>query len=97
MAADREFCVSVDVKISDAKFAKTEVLLDQRQGRGACHGDSGGPAEVLKNGVKYLWGVTNRGYPETGPDDCAQFSIYTKITAHQSFINTATAQLRALP
>lgn len=87
----------VDVKISNAKFAKTEVLLDQRQGRGACHGDSGGPAEIVRNGVKYLWGVTNRGYPETGPDDCAQFSIYTRITAHQSFINTAAAQLRALP
>lgn len=83
-----------NVKISNPKFAKTEVLLDQRQGRGACHGDSGGPAFVKRNNVVYLWGVTNRGYPPTGPDDCKQYSIYTRIQGHASFVNQSVSDLR---
>lgn len=84
----------VDTKISIANFGKTEVLLDQRLGRGACHGDSGGPASITLSGKIYLFGVTNRGYPETGPDDCKQFSVYTNINAHRTFVSQASQELR---
>ena len=84
----------VNITISNATFAKTEILLDQRGGRGACHGDSGGPATIQLGGKNYLFGVTNRGYPENAPDDCKQFSIYTNINAHRSFVNQAAAELR---
>lgn len=86
----------VNTKIFNAKFGKTEVLLDQRGGRGACHGDSGGPATVSISGKIYLFGVTNRGYPENAPDDCKQFSVYTNINAHRAFVNGSAQELRKL-
>jgi secreted trypsin-like serine protease len=85
----------VTVPVADGKFAKTEVLLDQREKKGACHGDSGGPAFARKDGKLLLWGVTNRGNPDDAPDDCAHFSVYTRITAQRAFINSASRSLRA--
>ncbi len=84
----------VDTKIATPAFGKTEVLIDQRGGHGACHGDSGGPASVTVGSKIYLFGVTNRGYPENAPDDCKQFSVYTNINAHKSFVSQAAAELR---
>ena len=46
------------------------MILDQEDGSGACHGDSGGPAFFEKDGKTYLLGVTNRSYPDGAPDDC---------------------------
>jgi secreted trypsin-like serine protease len=88
----------VTVKVADGKFARTEILLDQRSGKGACHGDSGGPAFARNSsGQLLLWGVTNRGNPDNAPDDCAHFSVYTRITAQATFINAAAKALRAKP
>lgn len=83
----------VDVQIAK-KLGKTEEVLDQTEGAGACHGDSGGPAFVTLNGQLLLWGVTNRGYPDNAPDDCVHESVYTRITAYTDFINQAAQQLR---
>jgi secreted trypsin-like serine protease len=55
------------VTLKDPAFGKTEVLLDQSQGHGACHGDSGGPAFVQVGSTSYLFGVTNRGYSDKPP------------------------------
>lgn len=79
-------------------FGKTEVALDQSKGKGACHGDSGGPA-FLKgaDGVEYVWGVTSRGIGKDGVDDCSLFSLYTKVKAHQAFVDGALATLAAAP
>jgi secreted trypsin-like serine protease len=68
-------------------FGATEVILDQSKGKGACHGDSGGPAFLNVRGVEYLWGVTSRGSGKDGIDDCSEMSIYTKANDHQDFIN----------
>jgi len=84
----------VTVQVADGKFAKTEILLDQRNHKGACHGDSGGPAYARSKGKLLLWGVTNRGDPVNAPDDCAHYSVYTRITAQSSFINSASRTLR---
>jgi secreted trypsin-like serine protease len=83
--------VSVNIK---GQLGKTEVVLDQHQGKGACHGDSGGPAFVNENGQLLLWGITNRGYPDNAPDDCRHFSVYTRIQAYADWINTTVTQLR---
>lgn len=82
------------VKIKDAGFARTEVLLDQTEGTGACHGDSGGPAFVEEGGALAVWGVTNRAYPNDAPDDCAHESVYTDIRAHSEWLGKAAARLR---
>jgi secreted trypsin-like serine protease len=83
----------VDVQVLK-KLGKTEEVLDQSEGVGACHGDSGGPAFATIDGRLLLWGVTNRGYPDTAPDDCVHESVYTRITAYSDFIDQAEQQLR---
>lgn len=85
-----------DIEVSDAKYASTEVLLDQRNGRAACHGDSGGPAysRVMVNGrpVLKLWGVTSRGHKDE-KDDCSQYAIYTNAVAWHDWMMKASAAL----
>ena len=76
-------------------LGQTEVVLDQRSGIGACHGDSGGPAFLAVDGKNYLWGVTNRGYPDSAPDNCIEESVYTRITAYSDFISKAEDSLRS--
>ncbi len=85
------------VLVDDPTFALTEILLDQTQGHGACHGDSGGPAYVkAANGDLLLWGVTNRGYPDDGPDDCAHGSIYTNINTYDQWLTESATTLHKL-
>lgn len=81
---------STDVTIGE-NFGDTEVLVDQSNGKGACHGDSGGPVFVSLKGVNYLWGVVSRG--AGAEDDCLSSGIYTKINAQLDFINPAIVKL----
>lgn len=77
--------------ITNSQFSQTEVQVEQRQGRGACLGDSGGPAFVVANGVYYLWGILSRG---AGPkDQCNTFSIYTNIFAYVPWLQTTARSL----
>jgi hypothetical protein len=82
------------VSIAQADFDDTEILFDQTQGAGACHGDSGGPAFLRINGKYGLFGVTSRSYPETAPDDCAHQVIYTKTKPYRKWITQAMKDLR---
>jgi hypothetical protein len=86
----------VKVTIDDPKFANTEIRLDQRNGRGACHGDSGGPAYVTYGGVTYLWGITSRGDQDI-QDNCSQFSVYTNALAYRGWLQKESQRLNALP
>jgi hypothetical protein len=81
------------VMIADANHGNTEIIFDQTDGRGACHGDSGGPAFVNVKGTQYVLGVTNRGHLDPR-DTCGQYVVYTKIGAYSSFITAAARQLR---
>ncbi len=74
-------------------FGKNEIVLDQQNGRGACHGDSGGPAFINVAGVEYVWGVTSRGAGKNGVDDCSLASVYTKVKAERTFIDAALVQM----
>lgn len=49
------------VPVADSKFSETEFIVDQRDGHGACGGDSGGPAFVMTKDKLYLAGITSRG------------------------------------
>ncbi len=75
-----------DVRVVDARVKKSEMILDQSHGRGACHGDSGGPAFLRRGRRVVLAGVTNRGYPNHAPDDCGHQVVYSKIPAYRSWI-----------
>jgi len=82
----------VNVKIADVNFSSTELLMDQRSGRGACHGDSGGPALIKVGSSDVLIGVTSRGEKDPG-DTCLQFSIYTSVAAHLDWIKKTAKEL----
>ncbi|MNJ91036.1 Trypsin [compost metagenome] len=92
-------------KVSDGKMNEVqvtvdghygnEVVLDQSQGKGACHGDSGGPAFLEVKGVQYLWGVTSRGIGKDGKDDCSLLSLYGKVFSQKDFITKALKQISA--
>lgn len=83
----------VDVNVIE-HFGNTEVVLDQSKGRGACHGDSGGPAFLEVEGKQLIWGITSRGGGLDGIDDCSYFSIYTKVNPHLEFIELALQKLQ---
>lgn len=76
----------VAAPVYNAEFMKGEVIIDQRQGVGACHGDSGGPAYLQTESGLKLWGVTSRGYHDE-KNDCSQFSVYTNSQAYLDWIN----------
>lgn len=73
------------VALEDVRFSDTELALDQRWGRGACHGDSGGPAFIRKNNKTFLIGITSRGHRDS-LDHCDQFSLYTKVSSYKNWI-----------
>lgn len=82
-----------DVRILKNRAGKSEMILDQSRGRGACHGDSGGPAFIHRGGSLRLAGVTNRGYPNHAPDDCRHQVVYTKVPAYHSWIQNSERKL----
>ncbi|WP_081111802.1 S1 family peptidase [Bdellovibrio bacteriovorus] len=86
----------VNVEVA-GNLGKNEIILDQQNGRGACHGDSGGPAFINVAGVEYVWGVTSRGAGKNGVDDCSLASVYTKVKSERTFINAALTQLSVKP
>jgi hypothetical protein len=80
------------VQIVNPKHGQSEVTLDQRQGTGACHGDSGGPAYLLTEAGYSLWGITSRGHEDPN-DDCSQFAIYTNAVTYKGWIDQARIEL----
>lgn len=64
-----------------AKVLSHEVVVDQTAGKGACSGDSGGPAYVLKNGQYFLWGITSRGTP-----GCNEEGVYTNVLTYKDWV-----------
>lgn len=72
--------------IANSRFSSSEVQIEQRSGRGACHGDSGGPAYIVAGGNYFLWGVTSRGNQDP-EDKCNQFGIYTNALVYLKWIH----------
>ena len=56
------------------------ICSDQNDG-GTCHGDSGGPAFIERNGTTYVAGVTSYG-----DQYCQYFGCSTKVDAFEAFI-----------
>src|SRR5262249_22116808 len=65
----------------------TEIVAGMH-GKDACHGDSGGPAYVVRSdGQLLLGGITSRG-----PDPCGQFGIYTRVPEHMDWIRATVRE-----
>jgi hypothetical protein len=81
-----------NIKIANASWAKSEILVDQTAGEGVCHGDSGGPAFIDIGGKYYLWGITSRGVQDE-KGTCSQYAAFTKIPYHLTWIQRIMAKL----
>jgi secreted trypsin-like serine protease len=92
---DTDVLRKVDVSLADPKFSQSEVMFDQRAKKGACHGDSGGPAFARVKGELVLFGVTSRGYNDP-LDTCEGFSIYTNASTYVSWIKSTIDALNKL-
>lgn len=82
----------VETTIANPNFSESEMLIEQRHGKGACHGDSGGPAYVKVNGQWMLWGVTNRGVNDPN-NDCSVSAAYAKIPYYQGWVAQTAKKL----
>ncbi len=78
------------IRLLNPDYSQTEVQLDQSQGGGACHGDSGGPAYLVIQGNPYLFGITSRG-----AGDCDVDVIYTRIEPYRDWFEKAAKALRS--
>jgi secreted trypsin-like serine protease len=76
------------VQVEDPAFGYGEVELNQTQGSGACHGDSGGPAYIVEDSQIKLWGITSRGEKDK-EDNCTHYSIYTNAVTYSAWINSS--------
>ncbi len=74
------------IKVLSLTTTGQEITLDQSQGRGACHGDSGGPAYIVDQVTKQniLVGVTSRGTSAEG--SCGGQAIYTGVMGYSQWI-----------
>ncbi|MGZ3721920.1 MAG: S1 family peptidase [Bdellovibrionales bacterium] len=79
---------AVTVPVKKAQYSKSEFTVDQSGGKGACHGDSGGPAMIASNGKFYLVGITSRGFD----DNCVKATIYTRVSFFIDWIQEAIAE-----
>jgi hypothetical protein len=87
---------SVVTSVKNSAYSASEILVEQSAGKGACHGDSGGPAYVKLNGQLYVWGVTSRGVDDPG-DTCGVSAAYTSIPFYWSWISRTVEQLSQQP
>lgn len=83
-----------DTTIVSAAFTKSEFVTDSSKGRGACHGDSGGPAFVTVDNELVVTGVTSRSVDDPG-DTCAVGAAYTSIPFYAKWIVQTAKQLDA--
>ncbi|WII72454.1 trypsin-like serine protease [Bdellovibrio sp. 22V] len=83
------------LEIDEVDYSSTEVMLGQSVRRGICSGDSGGPAYLQINGQLHVWGVASRGDSLPGflTPKCMLFSIFTRVGAHQTWIQDTMAEL----
>lgn len=82
----------VETTIQTAKYTLSEILIDQTKGKGACHGDSGGPAYVVIEKKKYVVGVTSRGVNDP-EDTCAVNAAFTSVPFYSPWLARAAKEM----
>lgn len=84
----------LNVLASRVKMSRTSFTIDQSQGSGACHGDSGGPAFVtLQDHKLVLAGVASGVVQSEDETDCTNQSVYTKVSMYNSWIFKSIQEL----
>lgn len=75
------------------KYWATHLITNQTEGKGACAGDSGGPAYIRQNDQLVVVGAT-RG-PHMPAFDCSSYGEYTNLSLHKAFILETAKSLNA--
>lgn len=91
----------VDQTVLNNAYGDTEFTVSLANGKGACHGDSGGPAYLNKNGQLYLIGVASRmtendriaNNGDVNDFSCSVDMVYTNVLAQNAWISTNMNQL----
>lgn len=68
----------------------SQIVVEQRQGRGVCFGDSGGPSFVKVNDEFVVWGVASA---VTANPQCREYGIYTNVSAYGEWLKEAAASI----
>lgn len=88
--------LKVDVQILEPVFGKSEMIVDSGDGKGPCHGDSGGPAYVTIGGKHFVAGTTSRAESQTDPlGQCIGDTVYTKVQPYSTWIKNTMKALQA--
>jgi len=81
-----------NIAVTGVTADQKEISFDQQNLRGACHGDSGGPALLkLEDGSYIQVGVTSRGSNLLG--NCNEGAIYTGVAGQLDWIALAIEQV----
>lgn len=91
----------VDQSVVNGNYGDTEFLVSLAGGKGACHGDSGGPAFVRTNNQLYLIGVASRmtekdrvaNNGDVKDFSCSVEMVYTSALAQMDWIQQNVRQL----
>lgn len=88
--------LKVEVNILEPNYSKSEMIVDSGNGKGPCHGDSGGPAYVIVNGQRYISGTTSRAERKTDPKGlCIGDTVYTKVQPYAGWIKNTMKVLQS--
>lgn len=83
-----------DARVKEARFGKSEILIDQTNGRGACDGDSGGPAFLVNGETIFVVGVTSRTASDPR-NTCSRYTVYSSVPAYINWLRAAARQLNS--
>lgn len=83
----------VTLPIYKADFNELEFVVDQRENRGSCRGDSGGAVFVEVGDTIVLAGITSHGITKT--KTCNGFAAVTNILAFRDWVNESLLQLQS--
>lgn len=80
---------SLIISIKNFNFSHTEAEISESAGSGACHGDSGGPAYIIKNREIIIWGIDSLNSPRSSRN-CYEFELYSKVSVVRDWILKTT-------
>ncbi len=93
----------VDQTLLDANRGTSEILVNLANGKGSCHGDSGGPAFVKNGNELFIAGVASRltekdrvaNNGNVSDFSCTVEMVYTNVLAHSAWYESAIAELHS--
>lgn len=82
----------VNVPIKQGPDENNDVLLNISRAKGACYGDSGGPAFLNIDGVPTVWGILS--YFDSEPLDCSHDVKYLSVAPYLAWLKSITTSLK---